>query len=97
MLAPLTSSSPFAAPPVGPDASPANGGSGPLESFRDVAMGAVDAVRAAEEASAGALTGEVGVREAVDRVMEAERTLRTAVAVRDKLVASWLEVSRMAI
>ena len=62
-----------------------------------VATEAVDTLRAAETAGAGAMTGEIGTREAVDRVMEAERTLRAAVAVRDKLVAGWLDVSRMAI
>lgn len=65
--------------------------------FADMATGAVDTLRAAETAASGAMTGEVPTREAVDRVMEAERTLRAAVAVRDKLVSGWLDVSRMQI
>lgn len=67
------------------------------EAFGSLAANAVETLRAAETAGAGAITGEVGMREAVDRVMEAERTLRASVAIRDKLVAGWLDVSRMAI
>ena len=62
-----------------------------------VASEAIETLRGAEAAGTGAMTGEVGVREAVDRVMEAERTLRAAAAIRDKVVAGWLDVSRMAI
>ena len=67
------------------------------DAFGRMAAGAVDTLHAAETAGTGAMTGEVGTREAVDRVMEAERTLRTAVAIRDKLVAGWFDVSRMSI
>ena len=67
------------------------------EAATRLAVEAVETLRTAEAAGAGAMTGEVGVREAVDRVMEAERTLRATVAIRDKLVAGWLDVSRMAI
>ena len=89
-------------PPIG-GASPAPFGSLPATSptvggaIGGLAFDAVETLRAAETAGVGAMTGEVGVREAVDRVMEAERTLRAAVAIRDKLVAGWLDVSRMAI
>ncbi|MDD9333662.1 MAG: flagellar hook-basal body complex protein FliE [Bartonella sp.] len=40
---------------------------------------------------------DVGVREVVNSVMEAERSLSTAIALRDKLVQAYLEVSRMQI
>ncbi|MHC5308406.1 flagellar hook-basal body complex protein FliE [Bartonella sp. LJL80] len=41
--------------------------------------------------------GDVGVREVVNSVMEAERSLNTAIAIRDKIVQAYLEVSRMQI
>ena len=78
--------------PIGAVPSPTMG-----QAIGRMATDAVETLRAAESAGAGAMTGEVGVREAVDRVMEAERTLRASVAIRDKLVAGWLDVSRMAI
>ena len=62
-----------------------------------VATGFARTLDAAEAASVGAMAGDVGLREAVDAVMEAERSLRTAAAIRDKLVAGWLDLSRMSI
>ena len=41
--------------------------------------------------------GDVTTREVVDSVMSAERSLQTAIAIRDKIVTAYLEVSRMAI
>ena len=79
---------PFAA---GPEARPA------ADALAGTARAAFETLRAGEEAAAGAIAGTVDAREAVDRVMEAERTLRAAVAIRDKLVAGWLDVSRMTI
>ena len=43
------------------------------------------------------IQGKVSVQKVVEAVMSAERTLQTAVAVRDKVVAAYQEVSRMAI
>ena len=93
-----------ALPPLGavteaPLIAPAAPSSGPsiAAALGDMATDAIDTLRTAETAASGAMTGEVTTREAVDRVMEAERTLRAAVAVRDKLVAGWLDVSRMQI
>ncbi|WP_102830527.1 flagellar hook-basal body complex protein FliE [Bartonella bovis] len=52
----------------------------------------------AESLSIGSLSGsDVGVREVVNSVMEAERSLSTAIALRDKMVQAYLEVSRMQI
>ena len=41
--------------------------------------------------------GDVSTREVVDSVMSAERSLQAAIAIRDKIVTAYLEVSRMAI
>lgn len=51
----------------------------------------------AEAVSAQGLAGQAGPREVADAVMSAERSLNAAIAVRDKIVSSFLEVSRMAI
>ncbi|WP_297322967.1 flagellar hook-basal body complex protein FliE [uncultured Bartonella sp.] len=41
--------------------------------------------------------GDVSVRQVVNSVMDAERSLNTAIAIRDKIVQAYLEVSRMQI
>lgn len=43
------------------------------------------------------ITGNAGPREVVDAVLTAEQTLQAAVAVRDKIVSAYLEISRMSI
>ena len=87
MLAPI---SPLG-PTIGPEVDPTP------DSVPNAASRFADILANAEAQAAGALTGETGTRQAVDAVMEAERTMRTAVAVRDKLVAAWLDLSRMSI
>ncbi|TPG61352.1 flagellar hook-basal body complex protein FliE [Roseomonas nepalensis] len=82
----------------GAAATPAAGGG---EGFGGVLQraieGAVDAGRKADAASAGALTGQVGVTETVLAVTRAEMALQTAVAVRDRVVSAYQEVMRMPI
>ncbi|EFL89497.1 flagellar hook-basal body complex protein FliE [Ahrensia sp. R2A130] len=51
----------------------------------------------AEAIAAQGMTGETGIRQVADAVMEAERSMQAAVVVRDKIVAAWLDISRMAI
>ena len=58
---------------------------------------AVDTLHSAEALSLKALQGEADTREVVDAVMSAEQTLQAAIAIRDKIVSSYLEISRMAI
>jgi len=41
--------------------------------------------------------GNVSTREVVDAVMSAEQALQTSIAIRDKIVTAYLEISRMAI
>lgn len=57
----------------------------------------VDTLRGAETAATRALQGDGDIRSVVDQVMSAEQSLQAAVAVRDKIVAAYLEVSRMSI
>jgi flagellar hook-basal body complex protein FliE len=50
-----------------------------------------------EQLSIQALQGEADTRAVVDAVMTAEQSLQAAIAVRDKIVSAYLEISRMAI
>jgi flagellar hook-basal body complex protein FliE len=58
---------------------------------------ALQTIRAAETVAMDGIAGRATVQDVVDGVMAAERSFNTALAVRDKVVASWLELSRMAI
>ena len=58
---------------------------------------AVDQVRTAEASAISGIHGKVSVQQVVEAVMSAEQTLQTAIAVRDKVVAAYQEISRMAI
>ncbi len=63
----------------------------------DAMKNVVADVNSAEAAAQGALTGRVGSREAVDAIMKAERSVQTAIAIREKLVSGYHELSRMQI
>jgi flagellar hook-basal body complex protein FliE len=63
----------------------------------DVAMNAIDVVRAGEGAAISGMQGQASAQQVVSAVMSAERTLQLAVAVRDKVVQAYQEVTRMAI
>ena len=65
--------------------------------FAQVATDAMNAVKSAEVTSIQGIKGEASTQAVVDSVMAAERTLQTAVALRDKAVSAYLELSRMAI
>ena len=43
------------------------------------------------------MQGKAAVQEVVEAVMSAEQTLQSAIAIRDKVVAAYQEISRMAI
>ena len=76
-------------------------GAGPTQSFASVLSGlasdAVGTLQQAEQVSVQALQGEADTREVVDAVMNAEQALQAAVAIRDKIVSAYMEISRMAI
>lgn len=57
----------------------------------------VNSLKQAEQLSIDALQGKADMRAVVDTVMSAEQSLQAAVAIRDKIVSAYLEVSRMAI
>ena len=95
-LSPLSGNGPTAAPAAGVDVGQAG-----AASFADMVAAAagqtIGAMRGAEQLSVEALQGRAEVREVVDAVMSAEQSFQAAVAIRDKIVTAYLEISRMAI
>lgn len=75
--------------------------SAPAASFAEalgaVASETIDSMHNSEKLSVAALQGGADMREVVDAVMDAEQSLKAAISIRDKIVQSYLEVSRMAI
>jgi flagellar hook-basal body complex protein FliE len=63
----------------------------------DAARNAAQTLRAAETVSMDGLAGRATIQDVVEGVMAAERTFNASLAIRDKLVASWLDLSRMSI
>ena len=57
----------------------------------------VEALRASEEMSAKAVTGEADIVDVVQAVGNAELTLQTVVAVRDRMISAYQEIMRMPI
>ena len=70
-------------------------------SFADVlsqvSAEAVSTLRSGEAAAISGLEGRSSAQEVVAAVMSAEQTLGAAIAIRDKVVAAYQEISRMAI
>ena len=81
-------------PAVTRTAQPALGFDGVLE---QVAADAIGSLKGGEAASVSYIQGKVSAQSVVEAVMSAEQTLQMAVAVRDKVVQAYQEVSRMAI
>ncbi len=67
------------------------------DALGDVATTAVGSLHDAERLSIAALQGKADTREVVDAVMSAEQSLQAAIAIRDKIVSAYLEISRMQI
>lgn len=76
-------------------------GAGPQADFRTMLQGlatqTVNDVKAAEAAAVAGIEGRMDTREVVDAVMAAEHSLQTAIAVRDKILSAYLDISRMQI
>lgn len=62
-----------------------------------VASSTMDSLKAAESKSIDAIQGKANTREVVDAVMEANQSLQTSIALRDKLVSAYLDISKMQI
>ncbi|MFM8748048.1 MAG: flagellar hook-basal body complex protein FliE [Aestuariivirga sp.] len=73
------------------------GGPSFLDTLGRLASETATAVREGEAATAAGMQGALPLQSVVEKVMAAERTLQAALAVRDKAVSSYLEISRMQI
>ena len=62
-----------------------------------MATDAAAQLRASEQISIAGVQGKASVQQVVDAVMSAEQTLQGAIAIRDKVVSAYLELSRMSI
>jgi flagellar hook-basal body complex protein FliE len=84
---------------VGGAAAGTNGATGTSfsEALAQAATKTVGNLENAETLSIEALKGNADTRQVVDAVMSAQQTLQAAVAIRDKIVSAYLEVSRMSI
>jgi len=63
----------------------------------NMAKDTVSTLKGAEAASFAGIKGTMGTREVVDAVMQANQTLQTTVAVRDKIVSAFLDITKMQI
>jgi flagellar hook-basal body complex protein FliE len=63
----------------------------------ELATGAASALKNAESLSIAGIRGRATVQQVVEAVMSAEQTLQGAIAIRDKVVSAYLELSRMSI
>ena len=96
-LLPLAASALQAATTSAPAAVPSTGGAGFGEVMAQASGEALHTLKSAESTSMAGIEGKVGVQQVVDSVMSAERTLQTGLALRDKAVAAWQQISQMQI
>ena len=83
---------------LGNTAEPAGGVGQTFASMLGDAAGRVAGnLEQAEQLSVKALQGNGDMRAVIDAVMSAEQSLQAAVAIRDKIVSAYLEVSRLQI
>lgn len=62
-----------------------------------VSNDAMGKIKSGEAAAISGIEGKAPVQQVVQSVLDAQQALQTAVAIRDKLVSAYQEVSRMAI
>ncbi len=76
---------------------PGGVGSTFAELLRETAASAIETGLQADKISAAAIEGKAGVAEVVTAVANAELTLQTVVALRDRVVQAYQEILRMPI
>ncbi|PTW60147.1 flagellar hook-basal body complex protein FliE [Breoghania corrubedonensis] len=67
------------------------------DALANVSMEAVQTLKDGEAAAISGVSGKASAQQVVEAVMSAQTTLQTAIAIRDKVVSAYQEVSRMAI
>lgn len=68
-----------------------------VELVKEVASESIQAGKESEKATAAAVAGEADLTEVVTAISNAELTLQTVVAVRDRVLAAYQEILRMPI
>jgi flagellar hook-basal body complex protein FliE len=79
------------------DVTSSGGGTDFASMLKTGAKTAIDASRKSEEMSKQAIAGKADVRDVVAAVNNAELTLQTVVAVRDKVISAYSEILKMPI
>ncbi len=67
------------------------------DTLANVSLEAVDKLKQGEAIAISGVDGQASVQQVVEAVMAAESSLRTAIAIRDKVVSAYQEISRMTI
>lgn len=62
-----------------------------------MATDTVNSLKGAEAMSIQGIQGKANTREVVDAVLDAQQSLQTAMALRDKIVSAYLEITKMQI
>ena len=65
--------------------------------LQQVAADAAQSLKTAETVSVAGMEGRASAQKVVEAVMTAEQNLQAAIAIRDKVVNAYLELTRMAI
>ncbi|HVP97719.1 MAG TPA: flagellar hook-basal body complex protein FliE [Roseiarcus sp.] len=94
-LAPLASLGADGAATVAPLAQA--GGVSFEEALGNVLGSAIGTLKAGETAAIEGIEGAASPMKVVESVMEAQRSLQTVLAIRDKIVSAWQEISHLAI
>ena len=68
-----------------------------VDMVRTAAQDTIDSTRQAEQLSMEGVAGQASVTEVVTAVADAEATLQTVVAVRDRIISAYQEILRMPI
>ena len=63
--------------------------------LKQTATKTIDSIRQGEKASAQAITGQADLADVVQSVSQAELTLQTVIAVRDRMIGAYQEIMRM--
>ncbi|WP_395773409.1 flagellar hook-basal body complex protein FliE [Agrobacterium pusense] len=63
----------------------------------NVSVDAMNNLKKAEVASFEGIQGKANTREVVDAMLSAEQSLQTAIALRDKIVSAYLDITKMQI
>jgi flagellar hook-basal body complex protein FliE len=80
-----------------PSATPTTSGPSFTEMLGNIISAGVNTIQGGESAAIQGMTGAAPPFKVVEAVMEAQRTLQEGLAIRDKVVSAYQEISRMTI